>query len=44
LVEHVLGKDEVNGSIPFVGSRVFLNFFERYLPCRRGSLSERSRT
>jgi hypothetical protein len=26
-----------------VGSRVFL-IFERYLPCRRGSLSERSRT
>jgi hypothetical protein len=30
LVEHVLGKDEVNGSIPFVGSSFFhcclLNF------------------
>jgi len=26
-----------------VGSS-FLNFFTRYLPCRRGSLSERSRT
>jgi hypothetical protein len=26
LVEHVLGKDEVNGSIPFVGSSVFLYF------------------
>jgi hypothetical protein len=28
LVEHVLGKDEVNGSIPFVGSSFnFLNFW-----------------
>jgi hypothetical protein len=26
LVEHVLGKDEVNGSIPFVGSS-FLKYF-----------------
>jgi hypothetical protein len=26
LVEHVLGKDEVNGSIPFVGSSFYINF------------------
>src|SRR5580693_135904 len=41
LVEHVLGKDEVSGSIPLVGSNFF---FKRGVPCRRVSLSEPSRT
>ena len=37
LVEHVLGKDEVNGSIPFVGSSVFL-YFLRGKACVEGEV------
>jgi hypothetical protein len=48
LVEHVLGKDEVTGSIPVVSSRVvsgiFLKGFQEIQTCPRKNSNAASRT